>query len=504
MSLYSILFLLTLIASIIGLFKIFEKAGQPGWYILIPFFNFYIWLKIIKKPLWWYVFILVPFINVFMILLMIVEVLKCFNKHGLGEQALGVIFPFIYLPYLGFSPKEQYTDPDKVEKVKKTWLREWVDAIIFAVVAATIIRIFFIEAYTIPTSSMEKSLLVGDYLFVSKVSYGPRVPMTPLSFPFVHHTLPLTTTTKSYLEWIELPYYRFPGLSNIKHNDAVVFNYPDGDTLSLKFQSNISYYSLVREYGRARVSRDQRNFGEITARPVDKRENYIKRCVGLPGDSLQIIDQQVFLNGTAAENPEKIQFKYIVNTDGSKINPKILDRLEITEGGSTSNRGEFVFFLTDEVAEELERLPNVKRVTRYKEPAGKKNSDLFPHNDITDWNLDNFGPIYIPKAGDEISLSLENIDLFKRIIVAYEGNTLDIIDGRIYINGTESVTYTIKMNYYWMMGDNRHNSADSRYWGFVPDDHIVGKAVFIWLSLDENKSLFNGKIRWGNMLRLVN
>ena len=503
MSIFAILFLLTLISSIIGLFKIFEKAGYTGWYILIPFYNFYIWLKIIKKPLWWYIFILIPFINVFMVLLMIVEVLKCFNKHGLGEQALGVIFPFAYLPYLGFSPNEKYTDPDQAEKVKKTWLREWVDAIIFAVVAATIIRIFFIEAYTIPTSSMEKSLLVGDYLFVSKVSYGPRVPMTPLSFPFVHHTLPLTTTSKSYLEWIKLPYYRFPGLGSIKHNDAVVFNYPDGDTLSIKFQSNISYYSLVREYSRDRVYRDKRNFGEITARPVDKRENYIKRCIGLPGDSLQIINQQVHINGMPAENPENLQFKYIVNTDGSKINPKVLDRMKITEGGSTSNRGEFVFFLTERVAGELEKLPNVKKVTKYFEPAGKKNNDLFPHNTMYDWNLDNFGPLYIPKAGDVISLSPDNIDLFRRIIVAYELNTLQVKGDKIYINGEETNNYTIKMNYYWMMGDNRHNSADSRYWGFVPEDHIVGKAVFIWLSLDENKSLLNGKIRWGNMLRLV-
>jgi len=504
MSIFSILFLLTIISSIIGLYKIFEKAGQPGWYILIPLYNFYIWIKIIKKPLWWFLFILVPFINVFMVLLMIVEILKCFNKHGLGEQALGVIFPFAYLPYLGFSPEEKYTDPDKAEKIKKSWLREWVDAIIFAVVAATIIRIFFIEAYTIPTSSMEKSLLVGDYLFVSKVAYGPRVPMTPLSFPFVHHTLPLTTTTKSYLEWVKLPYYRFPGFSSIDHNDAVVFNYPDGDTLSLKFQSNISYYSLVREYGRDRVSRDTRNFGEIAARPVDKRENYIKRCIGLPGDTLSIREQQVYINSSPAENPDKLQYKYIVNTDGSKINPKILDRLEITEGGNTSNRGEFVFFLTDKIADELGRLPNVKKVIKYREPAGKKNSDLFPFIADNDWNLDNYGPLYIPKSGDIISLDLDNIKIYKRVIESYEGNDLQVRDGQIFINGQQTNSYTIKMNYYWMMGDNRHNSADSRYWGFVPEDHIVGKAFFIWLSLDQNKSLFNGKIRWGNMLRLVN
>lgn len=503
MSLYSIFFIFTLLASIIGLWKIFEKAGRPGWEILIPFYNFYIWIKIVKKPLWWFIFILIPFINVFMVLLLIVEILKCFGKHGLGDQALGVIFPFVYLPYLGFSLKEKYTDPEKVPKVKKTWIREWVDAIIFAVVAATIIRIFFFEAYTIPTSSMEKSLRVGDYLFVSKVSYGPRVPMTPLSFPFVHHTMPLTNQTKSYLEWIKLPYYRFPGFSDIEHNDAVVFNYPDGDTVSLLFQSNISYYVLSKEYGRDRVLNDQRSFGKVTARPADKRENYIKRCVGLPGDTLEIKEQQVYINGVEAENPENLQFKYIIQTDGSRINPIILDRLDISEMLATSSPGEFVVFTTGKSARQLDDLPNIQRVVKYREPIGKWNKDIFPFDKNYKWNIDNFGPLYIPKTGDIIKLSPENISLYRRIIEAYEGNTLDEIDDKIYINGEETQEYEIKMDYFWMMGDNRHNSADSRYWGFVPIDHIVGKAFFVWLSLDPDKSLFNGKIRWNNMFRFV-
>jgi len=503
MSLYTIIFLILFIFSIAGLYKIFEKAGEPGWKVLIPFYNFYIWLRIIKKPLWWYIFILIPFINVFMILLMIVELLKCFNKHGLGQQALGVIVPFFYLPYLGFVQQEKYIDPENAPKIKKSWLREWVDAIIFAVVAATIIRIFFIEAYTIPTSSMEKSLLVGDYLFVSKVSYGPRVPMTPLSFPFVHHTMPLTKETKSYLEWVKLPYYRFPGISEIKHNDAVVFNYPDGDTVSLKFQSNISYYTLMREYGRERVLRDERNFGTVTRRPVDKRENYIKRCIALPGDTLSIVDQQVYINGFPAPNPEKLQYKYIVRTDGSRFNPRVLDKLNITEGGTTSNPGEFVFFITEDIATELEKLPNVKNIVKYREPKGKWNKDIFPNDERYKWNLDNFGPLYLPKAGDIVDIDVNNISIYKRIIEAYEGNTLETRDGKVFINGKESNQYQIKMNYYWMMGDNRHNSADSRYWGMVPEDHIVGKAIFIWMSLDPNKGLFDGKIRWDKMFRLV-
>ena len=250
MNLYVIFSILSFILVIVGLWGIFEKAGEKGWKILVPFYNLYIWLQIIKKPIWWYIFLLIPFINVFVILLMIVEVLKSFKKHGLLDQALGVLFPFVYLPYLAYSPKESYADPTKQAPVVKGAIREWADAIIFAVIAASIIRIFLIEAYTIPTSSMEKSLLVGDYLFVSKVSFGPKVPNTPLAFPFVHHTLPLTESTKSYLEWIKLPYYRFPGMSRIKNMDVEVFNYPDGDTLSTKLQSNVSYYQLVRSYGR--------------------------------------------------------------------------------------------------------------------------------------------------------------------------------------------------------------------------------------------------------------
>ena len=250
MNLYMIVALLFFILSIVGLWGIFEKAGKKGWQVLVPLYNLYIWIRIIKKPLWWFAFLLIPFINVFVIFLMIVETLKCFKKYGIGDQALGVLFPFFYLPWLAFVSKDQYSDPSQQKPVAKSATREWVDAIIFAVIAPSIIRIFLIEAYTIPTSSMEKTLLVGDYLFVSKASYGPKVPNTPLAFPFVHHTLPLTESTKSYVEWIKLPYYRFPGLSKIKNMDVVVFNYPDGDTLSAKLQSNVSYYQLVRQYTR--------------------------------------------------------------------------------------------------------------------------------------------------------------------------------------------------------------------------------------------------------------
>jgi signal peptidase I len=506
MSGYDIILIITLILATAGLWKIFEKAGYEGWKAVVPFLNFYIWLKIIKKPLWWYIFILTPFINVFVILLMVVEILKCFGKESIGAQALGVIFPFLYLPYLGFSKSEIYIDPDQREKVKKGVVREWVDAIIFAVVAATIIRTFFIEAYTIPTSSMEGSLLRGDFLFVSKVSYGPRVPMTPLSFPFVHHTLPMSSTRKSYLEWIKLPYYRYWGLGDIERYDAVVFNYPDGDTLSQVYQSNDSYYSLMRQFGRRDVWTNKRKYGDIIARPVDKRENYIKRCIGLPGDSLQIINQVVHINGEALDNPEYAQYSYQVITDGSRLSQRLIDKLGIYELIQSANPAISFAYMNEEAAARLAETPIVKSVTKLEHPDGNPDDvkRIFPYNPKYGWSVDNFGPLYIPKAGATIEISPDNIDLYRRVIHAYEGHELQVRDGKVYIDGEARDSYTFEMNYYFMMGDNRHNSADSRYWGFVPEDHIVGKAVFVWLSLDPDKAWFQGKIRWDKLFRFVN
>ncbi|MCF8298776.1 MAG: signal peptidase I [Saprospiraceae bacterium] len=514
MSIYTILFIIFSILSLIGIWKLFEKAGQPGWTVLVPFYNAYIWLKIIDKPLWWFIFILTPFINVFMLLLMIVELVKCYNKYSLWEQALSVIFPFIYLPYMGFFEKDKYSNPKDRPKISKTVVREWTDAIIFAVIAATIIRTFLVEAYTIPTSSMEKSLLIGDFLFVSKISYGPKVPNTPIAFPFVHHTLPLTKQTKSYLEWIKLPYYRFPGLSEIKRFDAVVFNYPDGDTVALE-QQNASYYSIIRnaemsfksQYGSSYIPGMGRKYVEnnytITARPVDKRENYIKRCMGLAGDTLEIINQDVYINGEKVENPGIKQYRYRIITDGSYINQKVLDDFNINPDERYNINGELQLVMPDDVAAKLRNLKNIKKVERVLSPKGYWNPDVLPHDSsLAIWNEDNFGPIYIPKVGTTVKLTPLNLALYTRIIDVYENNDLEVKGDKIFINGVESDSYTFKMDYYWMMGDNRHNSADSRFWGFVPMDHIVGKAVFIWLSLDQNKKWFDGKIRWNKMFRL--
>lgn len=499
--------LMTILLLIIILFPmlnywIFDEAGVGGYKALIPFYNYYIWLNVIGKPWWWLVLMLVPFINFFMIMLMLVQTALSYGKHNLGEQALAVLVPFAYVPYLGLSKKEHYIKPENRVRVKKSQLREWTDAIIFAVVAASIIRVFMIEAYTIPTSSMEKSLLVGDFLFVSKMSYGPKLPNTPLAFPFVHHTMPLTKYTKSYVEWIEWPYYRFPGFTSIKHGDVVVFNYPDGDTVALK-QQNSSYYALVRQLGRERVWNDKFNFGDIVARPVDKRENYIKRCIGLPGDTIQIVNEVVYINGKALDFPELSQFKYLVKTDGNPINKRLIGKLDITEEVEQTETGDQIITLTKASAAKLKELPNVLSVEKIIQPKGFWQPYIFPFDSTYNWNVDNFGPLYIPKAGTTVQLTLANLPLYSRIINAYELNSLDVKDGKIFINGKVATSYTFKMDYYWMMGDNRHNSADSRFWGFVPIDHIVGKAVFVWLSLDNNKSLFDGKIRWSKLFRVI-
>ena len=483
--------------------KLFEKADRKGWETLIPYYNLYVFLKIIKKPMWWMALLFFPFLNVFMYMLMLVELVKCFNKFSLGEQFLSVVFPFIYLPYLGMQDDEVYINPSDRPERKKSFTREWVDAIIFAVVAATIIRTFLLEAYTIPTSSMEKSLLVGDYLFVSKITYGPKAPNTPLSFPFVHHTLPGTETVKSYVEWIKFPYHRFAGFKNVEHNDAVVFNYPTGDTVSTRFQSNVSYYTLIDQYGRERVWTDKRNFGDIVVRPVDKRENYVKRCIGLPGDTLSIVNRQVYLDGKKAINPEKLQYQYMVTTNGSSINQKILNKYDITESFRGNKPGQFIFMLTDEAQRELKKLPIVTNVEIFNDEPDLWKPEIFPYDSAYSWNRDNFGPLYIPKKDVPINLTIKNLPIYKRLIVTYEGNDLKTAKGKIFINGEETTTYTPKLNYYWMMGDNRHNSADSRYWGFVPEDHIVGRAEFVWLSLDPNKSLFDGKIRWNRLFSVV-
>lgn len=480
--------------------KQFEAAGQKGYYSIIPYFNIYVMLKIIRKhkKFWWWFFIVFPYVNIFMLLLMLVELGKCFGRFKVWEEFMAAILPFIFFPFI--VKDDKYQDPDKTTRPKKSAAREWFDAIVFAVVAALIIRTYVFEAFTIPTSSMEKSLCVGDYLIVSKIHYGPKRPNTPLSFPFVHNTLPFSTTKKSYVEWIKLPYHRYPGISTIKRNDPIVFNYPAGDTVCDKFQSSVSYYDLIRQYGREKVWNDHVAFGKVIAHPVDKRENYVKRLIGMPGDKLQIIDGVVYINGEQGFQPENMQFNYTVTTTGNGINKRILDKYNITEAYRGSNPNEAILNISEKVAEELRQLSFITSAERNITPAGEDiNYEIFPHRpDLYPWNVDNYGPIVLPKKGETIQLTLENLPLYERVIHAYELHDLQVKDGQIYIDGQPADSYTFAMDYYWMMGDNRHNSADSRYWGFVPENHIVGKAVFVWLSVDK----VNGGIRWRRMFRI--
>ena len=404
---------------------------------------------------------------------------------------------------------------------KQSYFVEWVDALVFAVVAATLIRIFFIEAYTIPTSSMEKSMLVGDYLFVSKMAYGPKVPNTPLSFPFAHHTMPGTESTKSYSELIQWPYKRLAGFGDVQRDDVVVFNFPAGDTVWMgDTQSDI--YSYIRYYGKQfRIEDEQKgnalktdtyynkkafkfleSKNEIRIRPVDKRENYIKRCVALPGDTLVSKDGQLFVNGKAQATIEEMQFLYRVRTNGTSINPRKLDELNIAnEDRDQVSSSEYLMPLTGDKVEILKTFKNVMSITRVLSPVGMY-EDVFPFNENYKWNRDNFGPLVLPKKGATVAITKENLPLYQRAIRTYEGNKLEVNEEGVFINGELALSYTFKMDYYWMMGDNRHMSADSRYWGYVPEDHVVGKASFIWLSLDKDKS-FLSKIRWNRIFKGV-
>lgn len=441
------------------------------------------------------------------------------------------------------------------KKLKNTALRSimsWIDAIVFALVAVYFVNIYIFQNYQIPSSSLEKSLLVGDFLYVSKMSYGPRVPNTPLSMPLAQHTLPFFNT-KSYIEWPQWKYKRVPGFGKVKLNDIVVFNFPAGDTVAVNYQQtdfyNLAYeagqrvypnkvnmdsltreqqrtvYDLYYNAGRNMLLSNPQMYGKIVVRPVDRRENYVKRCVGLPGDTLQIKKGQVFIDGKAIENPENMQFNYFVQTTGPYISEDMFRELGISNEDQT--------LMTDDLSWEeglmemgLDRrntegrltpvyhLPltkkmyniltvNKKLISRIVMEPGSFSGSLYPLNLYTKWDRNNYGPIWIPAKDATIRLTPDNLPIYERCIVAYEGNKLERKADGIYINGQKTDTYTFKMDYYWMMGDNRDKSADSRYWGFVPEDHVVGKPIVVWLSLDKDRDWFDGKIRWNRIFKWV-
>lgn len=480
---FLVVFFLLVVLPYIGLWKLFEKAGVPAWKAIVPFYNAYIMIELSGRPVWWWFLLFIPGINILVAIGIEIDFIKSYGKFRLRDILGLVLIGFVLLPMWGFDKETQYLGPSATagfkekyqKKLAKSSGREWTEAIIFAVVAATLIRTLFIEAYTIPTPSMERSLLVGDFLFVSKVNYGARTPMTPVAFPFAHHTMPLLGT-KAYWDGLKLPYYRLPGLGEVKKGDVVVFNYP--------MEADAPFN-----------------------RPVDKRENYIKRCQGAPGDTIALLHAQVYVNGKAMPNPPGEQTDYTIVNNGTDLNPEITDDLKITQydngAGPTMTRAS---------ADKVRAFSNIKSITaNIKQPGAADPSNpvfpaatpqykLHPGDKDFNWNVDNFGPIIIPKKGWTVKLDSLTLPVYGRAIEVYEGNKLEIQNGEIKINGQKTTTYTFKMNYYWMMGDNRHDSADSRFWGFVPEDHIVGKALFIWMSWDDNAS-FLGKIRWSRLFR---
>ncbi len=501
MSIGWIIFIVATIGWHIGIYGMFKKAGIEGWKAFVPFYNTWCMVEKMKLSKGWFFFQFIPIAGQFITIWITIKFVEHFGRFGFLHHAATVLFPFIYFPYLGFSKDEKYAGTLVVNNYKKSAAREWIDAAFFAIVAATIIRTFVFEAYTIPTPSMEKTLLVNDFLFVSKFSYGPRLPNTPIAMPFVHHTLPVTNT-KSYIEWIKIPYTRWFA-SPVKRNDVVVFNFPVNDTLindEERFGSRTTYYQAVRDESREQI---WQNYGDIiVTRPVDKRENFIKRCVAIGGDVLQVVNGQVIVNGKPQEFFPQSERYYKIET------PKdvYLDKDKLNELGIKIHEGDnigdirtigvpnlFLVNITNEEKAKL-KLPEGYKISDY---IMNPDNQLFPYyNAASNWSADNYGPISIPKKGSAIELTPDNIIRYQRCIEVYEGNKFENSGGKILINGQPATSYTFKMNYHWMMGDNRHNSLDSRYWGFVPEDHVVGKASLIWFS-------WEGGPRWKRLLNSI-
>ena len=532
----NIIFLILVLISFVGLYKIFEKAGLPAWKALIPVYNFWLLGSIINRPKWWGLIMIVPGVNLIMYGVYGFHIARAFKKRTTNDLIYASLMPYLYFAYLGFNKDIKFFGVSDI-KSESSFVKNWLDPIIFAVVAASIIRGFFFEAFTIPTSSLEKSLMVGDFLFVNKVCYGAKVPQTPIAFPFAHHTLPFTTGTQSYLEWIKLPYMRLPGYSKPKNGEIIVFNYPDGDTVTIGTQQYTSYYEMVRQYGYQNMNNP--NFvielggmaiknGKKVGRPVDKREHYVKRCVGIAGDKLEIKNGELFINDKKQAMPEHAQHFYEVKILNKvlRVDEEFLDKHDIyvTEAGIKENLGEdttvYLFNMPVDVANQISNTPGVLNVKKQVAPKGEYNQSIFPHNPSYPWNNDNFGPITLPKAGMTVAIDTGNICIYEKMMNTYDDGIHPVTKSgaKVLYDGKPITSYTFKQDYYWMMGDNRHNSADSRSWGVVPFDHIVGRPVFVWFSMKDpknnpisgksvlgslTKNSHDGKFRWERFMCYV-
>lgn len=474
----------------LGTWKLYQQAGRKVWEAIIPVYSAVVLMQIIKRPKWWVVLLFIPVINLLMFPVIWVETSRSFGKNSTGDTWLSVLTLGLYLYKLNYDKNIKYVVDRDLKP--KTEVGEWVSSILFAVIAATLVHTYVMQPYTIPTSSLEKSLLVGDFLFVSKFHYGAKTPMSAISAPMVHDTLPFIKT-KSYVfnddpaqketSWLnkfQLPYFRLPGFQNIKRNDIVVFNWP-ADTVQQFFKHDRKFL-----------------------KPIDKKSNYVKRCVAIAGDSLEIRDGDIYINGKRSVMPEraKPQFFHTVDTDGKNLSEySIYNQYHVRRGEAYMTRDrKYVLNLDEENANKLKSNPLVKSVSRNIQPKGVSEK-VFPSGKMG-WNKDNFGPLYIPEEGKTVALTTATLPFYKRIITEYEGNTLEQIGNEILINGKEVTSYTFQQNYYWMMGDNRHNSEDSRYWGYVPFDHVVGKPVFVWFSWDTYGKGFD-KIRWERLFTTV-
>ena len=472
-------FLAVQVIHFLGTWKLYVKAGRKAWEAAVPVYNAVVLMQIINRPKWWVVLLFVPIVNLIMFPVVWVETLRSFGKNSTADTILGVVTLGFYIYYINYFAEVKHLPERSIKP--KTEAGETVSSILFAVVVATIIHTYFIQPFTIPSSSLEKTLLVGDFLFVSKVNYGARLPETAIALPMVHDTIPVAKV-KSYSKFPQIPYMRIPGFEKPDHNDIMVFNWPT-DTVYQFFDRS----------------------GRRADKPMDKKSNYVKRTVGLPGDNLEVKDGIVYINNQILNlgDRAKVQYAHKVTTNGTPLDINYLFKdLHVTDGVQQISTDTYIInALTLEGAEQLKQLSSIVDVTRINDQSA--DSRIFPHT--KPWSADNLGPIHIPAKGEVVQLNNESLPFYKAIITDYEHNKLEVKNGAIFINDQPATSYTIQQDYYFMMGDNRHNSEDSRYWGFVPEDHIVGKPVFIWMSMDPNVpmgKLFD-KIRWERLFTTV-